>query len=43
MSYRRNWISITLVIITLVIFIPVARPQQQDVEFIDFRISNAIQ
>ena len=33
MSIRRNWIAITVVIITLVMFIPVARAQQQDVDF----------
>jgi len=34
MSYRKNWIVITVVILGLAMFIPVAQAQRQDVEFI---------
>jgi len=33
MSYRRNWIAITVVIISFVMFIPLARAQEQNVDF----------
>jgi hypothetical protein len=32
MSYRRNWIAVTVVILGLVMFIPVAQAQRQDFE-----------
>jgi hypothetical protein len=33
MSYRRNWIAITVVILAWVVFIPVAQAQRHDAEF----------
>jgi len=34
MSYRRNWIAMTVVILGLAMFIPVAQAQRQEVEII---------
>jgi len=34
MFYRRNWIAMTVVILGLAMFIPVAQAQRQDIEYI---------
>ena len=39
MFHRRNWIAVTIVILGLVMFVPVAQAQRQDVEFM---VCNAV-
>ena len=41
MFYRRNWIAMTVVILGLVMFIPVAQAERQDYEFISCTASTS--